>query len=46
MEDEEEEEEDGFLEECEEEELESFVDMMKYGFIEVDVGIIKFVSFY
>ncbi|KAL0619804.1 Pseudouridylate synthase 7-like protein [Plecturocebus cupreus] len=44
LEDEEEEEEDGLSEECEEEESESFADMMKHGLTEVDVGITKFVS--
>ncbi|XP_033048906.1 pseudouridylate synthase 7 homolog isoform X1 [Trachypithecus francoisi] len=41
---EEEEEEDGLSEECEEEESESFADMMKHGLTEADVGITKFVS--
>ncbi|XP_009000865.3 pseudouridylate synthase 7 homolog isoform X3 [Callithrix jacchus] len=40
----EEEEEDGLSEECEEEESESFADMMKHGLTEADVGITKFVS--
>lgn len=44
LEDEEEEEEDGLSEECEEEESESFADMMKHGLTEADVGITKFVS--
>nr|XP_007980693.2 pseudouridylate synthase 7 homolog isoform X2 [Chlorocebus sabaeus] len=44
LEDEEEEEEDGVSEECEEEESESFADMMKHGLTEADVGITKFVS--
>ncbi|KAM5236847.1 pseudouridylate synthase 7 homolog isoform 2-T2 [Ctenodactylus gundi] len=41
---EEEEEEDGLSEEGEEEEAESFADMMKHGLTELDVGITKFVS--
>ncbi|XP_032132236.1 pseudouridylate synthase 7 homolog isoform X5 [Sapajus apella] len=44
LEDEEEEEEDGLSEVCEEEESESFADMMKHGLTEADVGITKFVS--
>uniref|UniRef100_A0A7N9DCE2 Pseudouridine synthase 7 n=1 Tax=Macaca fascicularis TaxID=9541 RepID=A0A7N9DCE2_MACFA len=44
LEDEEEEEADGLSEECEEEESESFADMMKHGLTEADVGITKFVS--
>lgn len=39
-----EEEEDGLSEAGEEEEAESFADMMKHGLTEVDVGITKFVS--
>lgn len=41
---EEEEEEDGLSETGEEEEPESFADMMKHGLTELDVGITKFVS--
>ncbi|XP_021517118.1 pseudouridylate synthase 7 homolog isoform X2 [Meriones unguiculatus] len=43
-EEEEEEEEDGLSEAGEEEEPESFADMMKHGLTELDVGITKFVS--
>jgi tRNA pseudouridine13 synthase len=43
-EEEEEEEEDGLSEAGEEEEAESFADMMKHGLTELDVGICKFVS--
>ncbi|KAM5204543.1 pseudouridylate synthase 7 homolog isoform 2-T2 [Hipposideros larvatus] len=41
---EEEEEEDGLSEAGDEEEAESFADMMKHGLTELDVGITKFVS--
>lgn len=43
-EEEEEEEEEGLPETGEEEEPESFADMMKHGLTELDVGITKFVS--